>query len=63
MSIFVEMYYFSLIFYDGFILYKCFMCIDKMKIVSAEFIKSVAKIDQCPDLNLPEFVFFGRSNV
>ena len=57
------MYYFSLIFYDGFILYKCFMCIDKMKIISAEFIKSVAKIDQCPDLNLPEFVFFGRSNV
>ena len=63
LSIFVKICYFSLIFYGGFVLYKCFMCVSKMKIVSAEFIKSVAKIDQCPDLNLPEFVFFGRSNV
>lgn len=34
-----------------------------MKIISAEFVKSIAKIDQCPDLNLPEFAFFWRSNV
>ncbi len=34
-----------------------------MKITSAEFIKSVADIKQCPDLNLPEFAFFWRSNV
>lgn len=34
-----------------------------MKITSAEFIKSVADIKQCPNLNLPEFAFFGRSNV
>ena len=34
-----------------------------MKITSAEFIKSVADIKQCPNLNLPEFVFFWRSNV
>ena len=35
----------------------------EMKITSAEFIKSVADIKQCPNLNLPEFAFFGRSNV
>ena len=34
-----------------------------MKITSAEFIKSVADIKQCPSLNLPEFAFFWRSNV
>jgi len=34
-----------------------------MKIISAEFIKSVTDIKQCPDLNLPEFAFFWRSNV
>ena len=34
-----------------------------MKITSAEFLKSVADIKQCPDLNLPEFAFFWRSNV
>ena len=34
-----------------------------MKITSAEFIKSVPNIEQCPDLNLPEFAFFWRSNV
>jgi len=34
-----------------------------MKIASAEFIKSVADINQCPNLHLPEFAFFGRSNV
>ncbi len=34
-----------------------------MKITSAEFIKSVVDIKQCPDLNLPEFAFFWRSNV
>ena len=34
-----------------------------MKISSAEFIKSVVDIKQCPNLNLPEFAFFWRSNV
>lgn len=34
-----------------------------MKITSAEFIKSVVDISQCPNLNLPEFAFFWRSNV
>ena len=34
-----------------------------MKIISAEFIKSVVDIKQCPNLNLPEFAFFWRSNV
>ncbi len=34
-----------------------------MKIISAEFVKSVADIKQCPILDLPEFAFFGRSNV
>ena len=36
---------------------------NKMIIKSANFIKSVADIKQCPDLNLPEFAFFWRSNV
>ena len=34
-----------------------------MKIASAKFIKSVPDIKQCPNLNLPEFAFFWRSNV
>lgn len=34
-----------------------------MKIISAEFIKSVIDIKNCPNLNLPEFAFFWRSNV
>ena len=34
-----------------------------MKIISAEFLKSVADIKQCPNLNLSEFAFFWRSNV
>ena len=34
-----------------------------MKITSAVFLKSVINIDQCPNLGLPEFAFFGRSNV
>lgn len=34
-----------------------------MKIISAEFIKSAPNLLQCPNLNLPEFAFFGRSNV
>ncbi len=34
-----------------------------MKIKSAEFIKSVADIKECPNLKLPEFAFFWRSNV
>lgn len=37
--------------------------LSKMKITSSEFIKSVAEIKQCPNLNLPEFAFFWRSNV
>ena len=34
-----------------------------MKIFSADFLKSVVDIEQCPNLNLPEFAFFWRSNV
>lgn len=34
-----------------------------MQIKLVEFIKSVADIKQCPNLDLPEFAFFGRSNV
>ena len=34
-----------------------------MKIISSEFVKSAAEIKQCPNLNLPEFAFFWRSNV
>lgn len=34
-----------------------------MKISSAVFVKSSAKIDQLPSANLPEFAFIGRSNV
>lgn len=34
-----------------------------MKITSAEFITSVIDIHKTPELNLPEFAFFWRSNV
>ena len=65
MSIIVKIDYFTLIFFGNFvILYRCFIeYIVDMKITSAEFIKSVVDIKQCPNLNLPEFAFFWRSNV
>ncbi len=34
-----------------------------MKIVQSKFIKSIVKIDQRPEPDLPEFAFAGRSNV
>jgi GTP-binding protein len=34
-----------------------------MKINSAEFVKSSTRISQCPEPNLPEYAFIGRSNV
>ena len=34
-----------------------------MKIISAEYIKSSARCDQCPQSALPEYAFIGRSNV
>ncbi|GGE16236.1 ribosome biogenesis GTP-binding protein YihA/YsxC [Psychroflexus salis] len=34
-----------------------------MKIKTAEFIISNAKVDKCPDSKLPEYAFIGRSNV
>ena len=34
-----------------------------MKIHSSEFYTSSAKVSECPEKNLPEFAFIGRSNV
>ncbi len=34
-----------------------------MPINTIEFIKSSAKLEQCPDTNKPEYAFVGRSNV
>ncbi len=34
-----------------------------MKIKKTEFIKSSTSIKECPSKDLPEFVFYGRSNV
>ena len=34
-----------------------------MKIDTAEYVKSCERYQQCPDTNLPEFAFIGRSNV
>ena len=34
-----------------------------MKIHSSEFYTSSTKVSECPDKNLPEFAFIGRSNV
>lgn len=34
-----------------------------MNIINAEFIKSSEFSDQCPEIDLPEFAFIGRSNV
>jgi ribosome biogenesis GTP-binding protein ysxC len=34
-----------------------------MEITSAEFIISNASVDKCPEGNLPEYAFIGRSNV
>ncbi|MCI5982530.1 MAG: ribosome biogenesis GTP-binding protein YihA/YsxC [Marinilabiliaceae bacterium] len=34
-----------------------------MNITSAQFMTSSAKVNQCPDTNVPEFAFIGRSNV
>ena len=34
-----------------------------MTITSAEYIVSSARVEQCPEGNMPEFAFIGRSNV
>jgi len=34
-----------------------------MEILSAEFVISNAEASKCPDSNLPEYAFIGRSNV
>ena len=34
-----------------------------MNITSAEFVISNSRADMCPDTNLPEYAFIGRSNV
>jgi GTP-binding protein len=34
-----------------------------MRIKSVSFIKSSAKVEQCPEDNFPEYAFVGRSNV
>ncbi len=34
-----------------------------MKVKTAEFVKSSKKWTECPEPNLPEFAFIGRSNV
>lgn len=34
-----------------------------MKILSAEFVKSASRVEQCPAEGLPEVAFAGRSNV
>ncbi len=34
-----------------------------MNISSAEFVTSSVSVDKCPDPNLPEYAFIGRSNV
>jgi GTP-binding protein len=36
---------------------------DKIIIKTATFVKSSARVDQCPAPDLPEFAFIGRSNV
>ena len=64
LSICVYNDYFTLIFVVICVLLCVALCdFDNMKITSAEFIKSVVDIKQCPNLNLPEFAFFWRSNV
>jgi GTP-binding protein len=34
-----------------------------MQITSAEFVKSSPKLSECPETELPEYAFIGRSNV
>lgn len=34
-----------------------------MKIISAEFVKSSSRVEECPEQMLPEYAFIGRSNV
>ena len=34
-----------------------------MKITSAEFVVSNQRVEMCPQTNLPEYAFIGRSNV
>ena len=34
-----------------------------MKIREAKFVKSSPRLEECPNTNLPEYVFLGRSNV
>lgn len=41
----------------------CFSKIHTMVIKTATFVKSSGKWQECPDPNLPEYAFIGRSNV
>jgi len=34
-----------------------------MEIISAKFIKSASKLEECPESTYPEYAFIGRSNV
>jgi len=34
-----------------------------LKITEAKFVKSSPRLEECPNTNLPEYVFLGRSNV
>lgn len=48
---------------DGALCAKAYLRRRIMKIVSAEFVKSSTKLEQCPSRMLAEFAFIGRSNV
>lgn len=36
---------------------------NQIKVMEATFVKSSSKLEQCPEPNIPEYAFIGRSNV
>lgn len=46
-----------------FLIFVIRLNIEFMKITSAEFVVSNQRVEMCPQTNLPEYAFIGRSNV
>lgn len=59
---------YEMLMFNGFLTFMGLTCLSiknkkYMEILSAEFVISNTKVDKCPQGNLPEYAFIGRSNV
>lgn len=58
---------YEMLMFNGFLTFMGLTCLSIkqriMEILSAEFVVSNTKVEKCPQDNLPEYAFIGRSNV